>query len=153
MTIVVPFDGGPLSTAALDRGGELGRALDQSVVSVTVLPNSNLRYARERGWIGENEPFDPDKILSELSEQVYTLVPRAEFEYEAVGRYAQPGEIASRIRRMAHAEDADLVILGSDNAGRIVNSVTSVASPVAADDSYDVMIVRHADKQYDMQHG
>jgi len=151
MTIVVPFDGGELSRAALRRGGELGRALDQQVVAVSVIPVSNEVYARERGWIDETDTFDSETIVSSLSEQVYALAPEVTFEYEVVGRYAQPGEIASKLRRTAREKNADLVVLGSDNAGHIVTSVSSVASPVAADDAYDVLIVRHTNKEEDLQ--
>jgi len=35
------------------------------------------------------------------------------------------------------------VFLGSDNAGRVVTPVTSVAGTVADDAEYDVHIVRH----------
>lgn len=151
MTIVVPFDGGELSRAALRRGGELGRALDQQVVAVSVIPASNAGYARERGWIDERERFDSESVVSYLSEQVHALVPDVEFEYNVVGRYAQPGEIASKLRKIAREKNADLVVLGSDNAGRIVTSVSSVASPVASDDAYDVLIVRHTNKHDDQQ--
>ena len=143
MTIIVPFDGGTLSKAALRRAGELGAVFDERVVAVSVIPNSNERYARNRGWLEEGEPFDPEVIISSLSMQVYTLVPEATFEYEVVSRYAQAGEIASKLRRIARRSEASLVVIGSDNAGQIVSSVSSVGSSVAADDAYDVMIVRH----------
>jgi hypothetical protein len=35
-----------------------------------------------------------------------------------------------------------MVFLGSENAGHIVTSVNSVGASVAAEDSYDVVIVR-----------
>lgn len=151
MTIVVPFDGGELSRAALRRGGELGRALDQQVVAVSVIPASNAEYAREQGWIDQREQFDSERVVSHLSEQVYSLTPGVAFEYEVVGRYAQPGEIASKLRRTARKKNADIVVLGSDNAGHIVTSVSSVASPIAADGAYDVLIVRHTNKHEDHQ--
>jgi hypothetical protein len=36
-----------------------------------------------------------------------------------------------------------MVFLGSENAGHLVSSVSSVGPSVAADDAYDVVIVRH----------
>jgi nucleotide-binding universal stress UspA family protein len=143
MTIVVPFDGTPLSEAALQRGGELGELFEERVVVVSVIPNSNTRYARERGWLDATETFDPESIVSTLSEQVDTLVPEAIFKYEVVSRYAQAGEIASKIRRVSRDEGADIVVIGSDNAGHIVSNVSSVGSSVAAGRTYDVMIVRN----------
>lgn len=145
MTIVVPFDGGDLSKAALQRAGELGDVFDSRIVAVSVIPNSNARYARERGWLGPDEPFDPESIVSHLTGQVYGLVPEAEFEYAVVSRYAQAGEIASKIRRVARKVDADIVVVGSENAGNIISSVSSVGTSVAAGETYDVMIVRRDD--------
>lgn len=146
MTIVVPFDGTPLSEAALRRGSDLGDAFGERLVAISVIPKGNERYAREQGWIAETERFDMETVLDRLEEQVDRIAPDAKFEYDVVSRYAQPGEIASPIRKRASDLDTDIVVLGSDNAGRIVTSVSSVAGPVAADDAYDVMIVRHTDE-------
>lgn len=153
MTNVVPFDGTSLSEAALRRAGELGAVLDQRVLAVTVIPRSNAEYARQRGWLDEGQSFDLEQIVARLSERVHTLVPEAEFKYEVAGRYAQSGEIASKIRRMARDAGTELVVLGSDNAGNIVTSVSSVASPVAADEAYDVMIVRQPEGHKDQESG
>lgn len=143
MTIVAPFDGTPLSKAALRRAGDLADVFDKCVVAVTVIPNSNARYARSRDWLDDNQPFDPETVVTTLSEEVSSLVPEADFEYEVVSRYAQAGEIASKIRRVARNRGADIVVIGSDNAGNIVSNVSSVGSSVAADNEYDVMIVRN----------
>jgi nucleotide-binding universal stress UspA family protein len=153
MSIIVPFDGTPLSEAALRRAGELGAVLDQRVIAVTVIPRSNAGYARQRGWLEDGESFDLDQIVARLSKRVHTLVPEAEFEYEVAGRYAQSGEIASKIRRMAREAGTELVVLGSDNAGNIVTSVSSVAAPVAADEAYDVMIVRQSNDHNGQESG
>lgn len=143
MTIVAPFDGTPLSKAALRRAGDLADVFDKCVVAVTVIPNSNARYARSRDWLDDNQPFDPETVVTTLSEEVSSLVPEADFEYEVVSRYAQAGEIASKIRRVARNRGADIVVIGSDNAGNIVSNVSSVGSSVAADNEYDLMIVRN----------
>ncbi|MFB6102854.1 MAG: hypothetical protein ABEJ73_09840 [Haloplanus sp.] len=60
-----------------------------------------------------------------------------------VGRRATPGTIASQIRSIARDADASMVFIGSENAGRLVTSLSSVGETVAADDAYDVVIVRH----------
>jgi hypothetical protein len=39
--------------------------------------------------------------------------------------------------------DASLVFVGSDNAGRMVTSISSVGGSVAADTAYDVVVVRN----------
>lgn len=141
--IVVPFDGTTLSEAALARGSEFGKALDQEILAVAVIPNSNTEYARRRGWLEAGEQFDPEAVVSRLSDQVTDVAPEAAFEYEVVDRYASAGVIAKTIRKHAKRAGAQLVVIGSENAGNIVTSVSSVGGSVASDDAYDVLIVRH----------
>ena len=140
MTVVVPFDDTVLSRAALERSKEL---FGTELAVVTVIPNGNIKYARERGWLEEGEEFDPEQIVSEIKRTVNRIAPEATFEYRVVGRYAQSGTIASKIRKFARTENAEIVVLGSDNVGRIVTNVSSVAGSVAADAKYDLHIVRH----------
>lgn len=142
MTVVVPFDGSELAVAALERGRELAELFGPPLQVVTVIPNGNVKYARERGWLDAGEEFDPERVVSGLARTVETVAPDADFEYRVVGRYAQPGTIASRIRQFTREVDAAIVVLGSDNAGRIVTNVSSVAGPVASSADYDLHIVR-----------
>lgn len=142
MTIVVPFDGTPLSEGALRRAVEFGRALEQTVTAVTVIPDGNTTYARDRGWI-EDGPFDRDAIVARLRSRVRAIDPEVGFDPVIVDRYAPAGTIANRIRKRARKSNAELVVIGSENAGRIVTSVSSVGGSVAADTAYDVLIVRH----------
>lgn len=143
MTIVVPFDGSDLSEAALCRAAELDEALGETLLAVTVVPMGNVDYARERDWLGPTEPFDARTIRSRLEGYVEDCSPDAEFRMETVDRFAQSGTIANRLRRIARDENASMVCLGSENAGRIVTAVSSVGSSVASDDAYDLFIVRH----------
>ncbi|MXR50708.1 universal stress protein [Halovenus sp. WSH3] len=144
MTVVVPYDSSPRSRAALRRADEFTDRTE-TVIAVTVIPNGNDRYARERGWLGEGESFDPEEVVRRLREEIREIDPDATFEYVVTGRYAQPGQIASKIREFAKDRDARLVVLGSENAGRIVSNVSSVASTVTADSAYDVLIVRQSE--------
>lgn len=139
MTVVVPFDGSDLSRAALERADEL---FGPELAVLTVIPNGNVKYAREHGWLDSGDEFDPEAIVGELGRTVEQIAPDARFTYRVVGRYAQPGTIASKIRNFAREIDAEIVVLGSDNAGRIVTNVSSVAGPVAANTGYDLHIVR-----------
>jgi nucleotide-binding universal stress UspA family protein len=143
MTVLVPFDGTALSTAALERGVELAAAFETDLQVLTVIPNGNVKYARERGWLDAGQQFEPEIVVRELSGTVSEIAPDAAFEYIVVGRYAQPGMIASKIRNFARNVGADIVVLGSDNAGRIVTNVSSVAGSVASSSDYDIYVVRH----------
>jgi hypothetical protein len=44
---------------------------------------------------------------------------------------------------VAREVDASMVFVGSDNAGRLVSSLSSVGDTVVAEGSYDVVIVRN----------
>jgi nucleotide-binding universal stress UspA family protein len=143
MTFVVPFDGSELAETALVRAVEFGTVLDERIVAVSVVPEGNASYARERGWLDPGEAFDLDTVVGRLHETVAAHAPSAEFRYEVVGRRAAPGTIASRLRDRARSLDASMVFVGSENAGRLVSSLSSVGDTVAADDAYDVVIVRH----------
>ena len=142
MTFVVPFDGTELAEAALVRAVEYGRALDEDVAAVTVIPERK-RYARAKGWIGEeDESFDVEAVVERLRDRVHALAPSATFEYERIREFPPEERIADRIERLALRHDPNVVFLGSDNVGRVVTPLTSVGVHVAAERSYDVFIVR-----------
>jgi nucleotide-binding universal stress UspA family protein len=141
MTLVVPFDGSEL--AALVRAAEFDSVLEESVLAVSVVPSGNESFARERGLLGADESYSEEAVVSELREQVSTLCPGAGFRHVAADRYARAGAVAKRVRRVAREAEASMVFIGSENAGRMVTTVSSVGASVAADDAYDVVIVRH----------
>ena len=145
MTFVVPFDGSDLSRTALVRAAKFGAVLEQRVVAVTVIPHENARYARERGWLEADEEFDLRNVVATLHEEITELAPAANFTHQVVDRYAPTGTIARYVRKIAEEEGATMVFIGSDNAGRVVTSVSSVGSAVASDRNYDVVIVRRAE--------
>jgi nucleotide-binding universal stress UspA family protein len=140
MTLVVPFDGSELSKAALVRAAQFDTVLDDGVLAVSAVPRHNAQYARDRGWIGPNDPFDAKEIESHLREAAHDIAPEATFETITVDRWARTGLMGKKLRRFARDADASIVFLGSENAGRFVRS-NSVGSAVAADRSYDTMIV------------
>lgn len=143
MTLVVPFDGSDLAEAALVRAAEFAAVFDERTLAVSVIPGGNAEYARDRGLLGPDEPFDLDAVVSTLHEQVTDLYPAADFRHEVVGQYAPPGAISNRLRRVAKEEDAAMVFIGSENAGRVVSGVSSIGASVATEVAYDVVIVRH----------
>ncbi len=143
MTLVVPFDGSELSKTALVRAAQFETVFDQGVVVVTVIPRNNASYARKKEWIGRTEAFDSETIVDSLRESVDRIAPDAAFHQLSVGRNSPAGTIANRIRKFARDNDASIVFLGSENAGRMVGTL-SVGSSVSADRSYDTMIVSQA---------
>ena len=141
MTFAVPFDGSDLAEAALVRADEYARALDESVVVMTVI-STRYHYAKEKGWIETREEFDIETVARRLWEQASELVGDVAFEYELVGPRPPAGAIAKGIRNMIRREDPNVVFLGSDNAGRIASPVSSVGGAVTSANAYDVYLVR-----------
>jgi len=142
MTFVVPFDGQPRTVTALKRAREFADALDEELLVVSVIPQRNAAYARERGWLSAGEPFDMKTIVSALREQVRDIAPEAAFEYEQCSRSVTGNRIAKPVRKVAKRVGADLVFVGSDNAGRLTTTAASVGNRIATDGSYDVVLVR-----------
>ncbi len=143
MSLVVPFDGSTLAKAALVRAVQFETVLEEDLLVVSVIPQNNTQYAREQGWIDRTEPYDTETVLSHLRSEVARLAPGASFHPISVDRHAPRGTIAGRIRRFARENDASIVFIGSENAGRIVSSIT-VGQSVAGDRFYDTFIVTSA---------
>lgn len=148
MVYLVPFDGSPLAEAALQRAREVGGDTGTEIVALSVVPDE-ATYAADRGWIDDREPFDPETVARHLESRVGELAPGVSFRWEvpedASTVASTTTDVARTIRQVAHALDASVVFVGSENAGRVASPVTSVGSPVSEDPSYDVFIVRHAD--------
>jgi nucleotide-binding universal stress UspA family protein len=142
MTFVVPFDGASRTKAALQRADRIGAALGESVVAVTVVPMNDASYARTRGWLGSDESFDLETVVSTLRERVHDIAPDATFEYERARRGASGNQIAKPIRKFAKRRDASMVFIGSANAGRLVTSQSSIGGRICTDGAYDVVLVR-----------
>lgn len=140
MTYLVAFDGTDRSERALSRARAFAEPTDERLVVVSVLPMDD-DLAAEYGLI-EGGEYDPEAAAQRLREQVGRVAPDAEFRVESVDAYAGKGRIASEIREVARELDADVVFVGSDNAGRVVQPVTSVGGSVASATDYDVFIVR-----------
>ncbi|WP_459194947.1 universal stress protein [Halosimplex sp. J119] len=148
MTYLVPFDGSALAEAALERATEFAAMTDEEVVALVVIPLDEREFAVERGWIDERERYDPDEIESGLETQIRAVAPDVTFRCE---RPADVSSVASvttdvvrTIRSVAEDVGAEIVFIGSENAGRVSTPVTSVGAPVSEDPRYDVHIVRHA---------
>lgn len=147
MTLLVPFDGSSLSETALERAVRFGDLTSEDVLAVTVIPGEP-SYAREHGWLDPDEQFDPDRIADRFERQVGLLAPEARFE--AVRPVDVEGstvtmDVIRTIRRTASDVDASILFVGSENVGRVTGPLASVGDPLAADQQYDVHIVRHPD--------
>lgn len=140
MSYLVAFDGTDLSTNALRRAVAFAETNDERLVIVSVLPTD--RSLAEQYGLVEGDEYDPEAAAERLRETALEVAPDADFRVEHIDRYAGKGQIATKIRRTARREGADVVFIGSDNAGRVVKPITSVGDSVASSLEYDVFIVR-----------
>jgi nucleotide-binding universal stress UspA family protein len=142
MSFVVPFDGSELAETALGRAVEYGVTFEEPVTVVSVVPERT-RYAREKGWIGDEEPLNVDHVVSTLRSRVRELAPEATFEYERIHEFPPEDRIADHIERVALRHDPSVLFLGSDNVGRVVTPLASVGVHLADEEDYDIYLVRH----------
>ncbi|ELY44488.1 universal stress protein [Natronorubrum sulfidifaciens] len=145
MTLLVPFDGSELAQTALEKASTFGALLDEEVIVLTVIPD-DAEYARERGWITEGEPFDPEAIEAGMNVRADEVAPEATVHTERVSSdeptSTSTTNVVREIRRIAGEIDASVVFIGSENAGSVIAPQSSVGSPVANDQRYDVYVVR-----------
>ena len=146
MVLLVPFDGSDLSKAALTRAMEFADYRNEEITALSVIPD-DAAYARGRGWIDADEALDTETVADRMRERAESVAPTASFRYEVpedVSSMASTTtDITRTIREVAHEEDASIVFIGSENAGRVSTPVCSVGSPVSEDPEYDVHIIRH----------
>lgn len=143
MKFVVAFDGSEISRTALSRAATLAAGVDGTVTALTVIPSGNKQYARDHGWIGADEPWDRETVVSDIQESVEAVTSQATFAYRMVDKYAPRGTIGRVLRRDAEAADVDVFVIGSENSGRIFSSITTVSRSMAAS-SFDIFVVRDA---------
>lgn len=153
-TYLVAFDGSAASRKALRRADRFADRADARLIAVAVLP-SDEPLAAAYGLSEETTGgYDPAGAVRHLRDAVGDVAPAAAFRTEQVDGYAGRRRIALEIRRTARAVDADLVFVGTDAAGRVLERLVRVvdasdsADPAANDDSsdgadrYDVVVVR-----------
>ena len=140
---LVAYDGSHLANAALERAATFAQQTGDEILAVAVVPDDPA-YAVRAGWVPTADDFDREAVVGELHRTAVRVAPEASFRGVSAGKHPVPGEIVSKLRRIAHAESVSVVFVGSENAGRVVTPLTSVGGNVASDHTYDVHIVRHA---------
>ncbi|ARS90406.1 universal stress protein [Natrarchaeobaculum aegyptiacum] len=152
MTLLVPYDGSALAREALEKAATFGELLDEEVVVLTVIPD-DAEYARERNWITQGEPFDPDTIAAGLQTRADEVAPETTFRTKRVSSDEPTAtattQVVREIRRVAAEIEASVVFIGSENAGSVIAPQSSVGSPVAKGQRYDVYVVRQPDDDPD----
>lgn len=144
MAIVVPFDGSTHARLALARAADLADAFQADLLAVTVV-HRGVDDPVELGWLEDGESYDPGRIEERLAVAVEGVAPEATHHAIRADSRLPRGAVAKHLRRFARDHDADLVFIGSENAGRIVSPVSSVGGGVATEMTYDVYLVRRTE--------
>jgi nucleotide-binding universal stress UspA family protein len=147
MQFVVAFDGTPVAKTALGRAETLSAAVNGEVTALTVIPADNAQYARDRGWLDEEEPYSRKSVLDTLRDSVASVAPTATFSYRPVDRYAPRGKIGRVLRTAAEEENVDVLTIGTENAGRVFTALSTVTRSVSVG-SYDLYVVREPDAAF-----
>ena len=146
-TIVVGYDGTRPSESALQRSAELGRAFGATVIVVDVAAISGMSAAP--GAFGLM-PYDADTAEIEIEAgesqwQVHKAHIEALFAESGVTHEFEgvDGQATSALIDVAEQRHADLVVVGTRDAGRFERLFApSVSQGVARDAPCDVLIVR-----------
>lgn len=146
MTYLVPYDGSDLADAALATARDHARADGRDLVAVVVIPRSNVRYAREKGWLDEGQSFDREAIEDGLESRARSIAPEVGFKVADVDRFGHRARIANAVGRVAARVDVHTVYLGSEKAGGSVVPSNSVGGDIANDPDVDIHVVRSAEE-------
>ncbi len=141
MVFLVPFDGSPVSEAALASAVEHGRALGEDIVAVSFVP-TGAEYAERRKWIQPDNEFAAETASAALRRKIEETTDQAERTYVDSGAQS-PGDLADHVRRVASDVDASVLFVGTD-ASADGPGLQTPFGEVGNGGDYDVHIVRTA---------
>jgi len=140
MVFLVPYDGSSVSEAALDRAVEHGRALDEEVVAVSLIPTGS-EYAERRKWIEPTEDFAVESARSDLKRKISETTDSSERPLVGMGASSPQDGVTDRIRKVARDVDASVLFVGTADGGGDERLRTPFGT-IAQDGQYDVHLVR-----------
>jgi universal stress protein A len=135
--IVVGYDASPEADRALERAAEVAKAFDAEVIVTSVA--RILVGASGRG-MGGIDPVDPPALHEEEARRAKARLSELGVEAKTVDGIGDPGRM---IVKVAEANDADLIVVGSHTAGALERFfVGSVSDSVKHRAACDVLVVR-----------
>lgn len=142
MVFLVPYDGSSVSEAALDRAVEHGKALEEEVVAVSLIP-TGAKYAERRKWIEPAEEFALESARAELKRKIAETTDTSERPLADSGASAPRDGVGDRIRRVAREVDASVLFVGTSET-TTEERLSTPFGTIAQDGEYDVHLVRSA---------
>lgn len=143
-TYLVAYDGSESSGRALRRATAFADRTGARLVVASVLP-TDASLAETYDLAGDGA-YDPDAAAERLRAAAADVAPEADFRAERVDAYAGRRRIAKVLTRVAGEEDAEVVFVGGDDAGRVVQRLSRADGGSAdnGDAGFDVFVVRSA---------
>jgi len=139
MVFLVPYDGSPVSDAALDSAVEHGRAFGEEVVAVSFIP-TGAEYAERRKWIEPSDEFASQSARSALERKIAETTDDIERTFEESMASGFENGVTERVRQVARDVGCSTLFVGTsdDTADEELTPFGSVSQ----DGDYDVHIVR-----------
>lgn len=144
-TYLVAYDGGESSERALRRATAFADRTGARLVVASVLPTD--ASLAETYDLTDDGAYDPDAAAERLRTAAAEVAPEADFRAERVDAYAGRRRIAKVLSRVAGEADAEVVFVGGDDAGRVVQRLSRVdagSDERDENDGFDVFVVRSA---------
>lgn len=141
-TYLVAYDGSESSEWALRRATTFADRTGARLVVASVLPTD--ASLAETYDLTDDGEYDPEAAAERLRAAAAEVAPDAYFRAERVGAYAGRRRIAKVLSWVAGEEDAEVVFVGGDDAGRVVQRLSRAdgASAESGDAGFDVFVVR-----------
>ena len=134
--IVVGYDASPEADRALERAAEVAKAFDADVIVTSV---ARILYGGGKGLAGI-DPIDSPDLHEEEARRAKARLSELGVEAKTVDGMGDPGRM---IVKVAEANDADLIVVGSHTAGALERFfVGSVSDTVKHRAACDVLVVR-----------
>jgi len=134
--IVVGYDASPEADRALERAAEVAKAFDAEVIVTSV---ARLLVGGGKGLAGI-DPVDPPELHAQENEKARARLEELGVKAKTVDGLGDP---AKMIVKVAEANDADLIVVGSHTAGTVERFfVGSVSDGVKHRANCDVLVVR-----------
>lgn len=142
MVFLVPYDGSPVSEAALSRAVEHGRALGEEILAISIVP-TGADYAERRKWIEPDEDFAAESASAALQRKIEETTDDSERNFDRPGAHSPEDGLSKRIREVAREVDASTLFVGASRENADERLETPFGS-VAPNAEYDIHIVRTA---------
>ena len=137
MVFLVQFDGSGPARTALERAVDYGRAMNEDVLAVALLPTGS-DVAHRRTWIESDEDFAAESAVHALRRKIEEATDDTELVFEDATPQSPEGGLSPDVRRIASEVDASVVFLGGDGDGALEVELDGQA----AGEDFDVHVVR-----------